>query len=264
MARIAKTKKNDLSTLKQSCVDKKMKGFKFADCKSAHWCSEMEDFIGQEGEIIDYNEAWNYFTVKFTGDKGYWAYPATKALKHIVEEPEMSKETEINPNACIGKKMLGFKFKSNEVCKWTSEMGSLLGKEGVITAYSPGNYYVVKFPDPIGEWCYPMEKALEFIVEEPKVSDEDLVTVQEIIDETYTAMLKADIEDLSTKLDQAYKEQEQMLDELREWINVFPGAFAKLIEHAGEITPEDVIYHTNMVLRIMEHKFGYKPKSEEI
>jgi hypothetical protein len=184
MARIAKTLKNDLSTLKQSCVDKKMKGFKFADCKSAHWCSEMEDFIGQEGEIIAYNEAWNYFTVKFTGDKGYWAYPATKALKHIVEEP--------------------------------------------------------------------------------KVSDEDLVTVQEIIDETYIAMLKADIEDLSTKLDQAYKEQEQMLDELREWINAFPGAFAKLVSHVGQITEEDVIYHTGIVLRVMEHKFGYKPKSEEI
>jgi hypothetical protein len=92
---------------------------------------------------------------------------------------------------------------------------------------------------------------------------EDLVTVKEIIDETYTAMLKADIEDLSTKLDQAYREQEQMLDELRMWLGAFPGAFAKLIKHAGEITPEDINYHTGIVLRVMEHKFGYKPKTEE-
>lgn len=184
MARIAKTKKNDLSTLKQSCVGKKMKGFKFPDCKSASWVPTLQDFIGQVGKIIAYNEAWNYFTVKFPKTKGHWAYPATKALKYIVEEP--------------------------------------------------------------------------------KVSDEDLVTVQEIIDETYIAMLKADIEDLSTKLDQAYKEQEQMLDELREWINAFPGAFTKLVKHAGQITEEDVIYHTGIVLRVMEHKFGYKPKSEEL
>jgi hypothetical protein len=183
MARIAKTLKNDLSTLKQSCVGKKMKGFKFPDCKSASWVPTLQDFIGQEGKIIGYNEAWNYFKVKFNGDGRNWNYPATKALKHIVEEP--------------------------------------------------------------------------------KVSDKDLVTVQEIIDETYVAMLKADIEDLSTKLDQAYREQEQMLEELRMWIGAFPGAFAKLIKHAGEITPEDINYHTGIVLRVMEYKFGYKPKTEE-
>jgi hypothetical protein len=92
---------------------------------------------------------------------------------------------------------------------------------------------------------------------------EDLVTVQKIVDDTYVAMLKEEIEDLSAKLDQAYKEQEHMLDELREWINAFPGAFAKLVSHAGQITEEDVNYHTNMVLRVMEHKFGYKSKTEE-
>lgn len=92
---------------------------------------------------------------------------------------------------------------------------------------------------------------------------EDLVTVQEIIDETYTAMLKADIEDLSTKLDQAYREQEDMLVYLKEILSGFPTAFIKIIENTGEITVEDVTYHTNLVLKIMEHKFGYKPKTEE-
>ena len=183
MARIAKTLKKDLSTLKQSCVGKKMKGFKFISCKSADWYSEMQDFIGLEAEIIEYNEAWNYFGVRF--------------------------------------------------------------------------------PDVIGTYCYPATKALKHIVEEPKVSDEDLVTVQEIIDETYITMLKETIEDLSSRLDKAYREQEDMLDELRQWINAFPGAFAKLVSHAGQITEKDVIYHTGIVLRVMEHKFGYKSKTEE-
>lgn len=177
MARIEKTKK-------ESCVGKKMKGFRFNSCKSANWADSLQEFIKQEGKILRYNETFDYFIVKFTGDSGQWAYPATKALKHIVEEP--------------------------------------------------------------------------------KVSDEDLIDVKQIVDDAYVAMLKEEIEDLSAKLDQAYKEQEQMLEELRMWLGAFPGAFAKLIKHVGEITPEDVNYHTAIVLRVMEHKFGYKPKTEEL
>ena len=183
MTRIAKTVKNDLSTLKQSCVGKKMKGFKFPHCKSANWADSLEDFIGQVGKIIKYVQTYDYFVVKFTGTQKVWSYPATKALKHIVEEP--------------------------------------------------------------------------------KVSDEDLIDFKQIVDDTYVTMLKETIEDLSSRLDKAYREQEDMLDELREWINAFPGAFAKLVSHVGQITEEDVIYHTGIVLRVMEHKFGYKPKTEE-
>jgi hypothetical protein len=182
MARIAKTLKNDLSTLKQSCVGKKMKGFKFPHCKSANWADSLEDFIGQVGKIIKYVQTYDYFVVKFTGTQKVWSYPATKALKHIVEES--------------------------------------------------------------------------------KVSDEDLIDVKQIVDDAYVAMLKEEIEDLSAKLDQAYKEQEQMLVELKQWINAFPGAFSKLIEHVGQITEEDITYHTGIVLRVMEHKFGYKPTKE--
>jgi hypothetical protein len=94
------------------------------------------------------------------------------------------------------------------------------------------------------------------------VSDEDLIDVKQIVDDAYVAMLKEDIEDLSARLDQAYKEQEQMLVELKQWINAFPGAFSKLIEHVGQITEEDITYHTGIVLRVMEHKFGYKPTKE--
>jgi hypothetical protein len=87
---------------------------------------------------------------------------------------------------------------------------------------------------------------------------------QEIVDDTYTAMLKEEIADLSARLDGAYKEQEEMLEELRSWLKPFSSAFTKLQEHAGVITPEDVTYHTNLILKIMEHKFGYKPKMVEL
>ena len=72
------------------------------------------------------------------------------------------------------------------------------------------------------------------------------------------------IADLEAKLDIAYREQEQMLKELKRWLDAFPYAFKQLEEHAGKITSEDVTYHANLISKIMEHKFGYKPKMEEI
>lgn len=182
MAKIAKTVKNDLSTLKQSCVGKKMKGFKFADCRSANWTHTMQEFIKLEGKIIKYDETHDYFVVKFHKQIGEWAYPATKALKHIVKESDM-----VEKNA-----------------------------------------------------------------------------LEEAIDDTYTAMLKEEIADLSARLDGAYKEQEQMLKELKRWVDAFPYAFKQLEEHAGEITVEDVTYHVKLISKIMEHKFGYKPKMVEL
>ncbi len=72
------------------------------------------------------------------------------------------------------------------------------------------------------------------------------------------------IADLEAKLDIAYREQEQMLKELKRWLDAFPYAFKQLEEHAGKITSEDVTYHANLIYKIMEHKFGYKPKMEEL
>jgi hypothetical protein len=72
------------------------------------------------------------------------------------------------------------------------------------------------------------------------------------------------IADLEAKLDIAYREQEQMLKELKRWLDAFPYAFKQLEEHAGKITSEDVTYHANLIYKIMEHKFGYKPKMTEL
>jgi|LakMenE01Jun11ns_1017448.scaffolds.fasta_scaffold9526937_2 hypothetical protein len=72
------------------------------------------------------------------------------------------------------------------------------------------------------------------------------------------------IADLEAKLDIAYREQEQMLKELKRWTDAFPYAFRELEEHAGKITSEDVTYHAKLLLKIMENKFGYKPKMTEL
>jgi hypothetical protein len=72
------------------------------------------------------------------------------------------------------------------------------------------------------------------------------------------------IADLQANLDIAFREQEEMLKELKRWLDAFPYAFKQLEEHAGKITSEDVTYHANLIYKIMEHKFGYKPKMQEL
>jgi hypothetical protein len=63
---------------------------------------------------------------------------------------------------------------------------------------------------------------------------------------------------LEHKLNQANKEQEEMLAEIKKWINLFPNAFTQLEFETGEITLDDVMYHANLILKIMQHKYGNK------
>jgi len=81
--------------------------------------------------------------------------------------------------------------------------------------------------------------------------------------EVRIAILMSNITDLENRLDDSYKEQEDMLSQLKTWINMFPNAFRELEKHAGKITSEDVIYHANLIVKIMEHKFGNKSKNSE-
>ena len=86
----------------------------------------------------------------------------------------------------------------------------------------------------------------------PEISCEEILRVKDEI-----------IAELEARLDGAFKEQEQMLKELKRWIDAFPYAFKQLEEHAGEITSEDVAYHVKLIFKIMNYKFAYKPKSWE-
>jgi hypothetical protein len=172
----------------------------------------------------------------------------------------MKKDLVEAKKACVGKKMEGFKFADTKNTKYASCMNEYIGRLGKITEYNEKtDEFKVEFKDDY--WFYPAKLGLKHIVEEADVVIEHVT--EEEIDDAYVKMLKEEIADLSARLDGAYKEQEEMLEELSSWLKPFPSAFTKLQEHAGVITPEDVTYHTNLILKIMEHKFGYKPKSWE-
>jgi len=181
MAKIAKTMKEDLHRMKQKCVGKKMEGFKFTNCRSASWTHTMQKFIKLEGKIIKYDETHDYFVVKFHKQIGEWAYPATRALKHIVKESDI-----VEKNA-----------------------------------------------------------------------------LEEAIDDTYTAMLKEEIADLSAKLDISYREQEQMLSELNRNVERMKFHCKTVEDETGKLTREDVDYCANLLNRIMRNKFEFKPKNWE-
>ena len=71
------------------------------------------------------------------------------------------------------------------------------------------------------------------------------------------------ISNLESRLDSAYKEQEQMLVELNRNLEMMKYHCDQVRHNTGEVTLEDVCYSANLINRIMKHKFEFKPKSFE-
>ena len=72
------------------------------------------------------------------------------------------------------------------------------------------------------------------------------------------------IADLEGRLDAAFKEQEEMLRELNKCINATMRHCDQVVYNTGSIVLHDVEYCGDMIKRIMENKFGYKPQTQEL
>lgn len=72
------------------------------------------------------------------------------------------------------------------------------------------------------------------------------------------------IQDLEKRLDLAYREQEDMLEELNKCVNATIRHCDQVQYNTGSIKLNDVEYCADMIKRILDHKFGYKPKTEEL
>ena len=68
---------------------------------------------------------------------------------------------------------------------------------------------------------------------------------------------------LQDKLDESYKQQEEMLEEIRRWVSRAIQGFSNIEMTAGGITLQDVDYHLNALVRVMKHQYGHKPKLVE-
>ena len=63
---------------------------------------------------------------------------------------------------------------------------------------------------------------------------------------------------LENKLDEAYKEQEDMLAEVNKWVFKVIHHCAEVESKTGRITLHDVDYCADLIKRIMKHKFESK------
>ena len=59
-------------------------------------------------------------------------------------------------------------------------------------------------------------------------------------------------------LAEAAVEKDMMIAEFDKWINMFPNALTQLKLEAGEIQVDDVMYHLNLISRILKNKFQQK------
>jgi hypothetical protein len=71
------------------------------------------------------------------------------------------------------------------------------------------------------------------------------------------------IEDLEKKLDEAYKDEEEMLAGIKKHAEMIKYHCARVQDETGSLTAEDIDYSISLLLRIMKHKFEYKPQNWE-
>jgi hypothetical protein len=88
-----------LKELKQSnmkdLIGKKVKGFKFEDTRSTEYAKLMDGYIGEIGEITQYDSSGTAWLVEFK-DGESWYYPADQIEAHLVDEWVVGEEYEFN------------------------------------------------------------------------------------------------------------------------------------------------------------------------
>ena len=72
--------------------------------------------------------------------------------------------------------------------------------------------------------------------------------------------LEAEVERLEHELDEAYKQQEAMIEDIKSFFNKSISVFTHLEFKTGSIMLQDVEYHVHTLVRMMNHKYGHKPK----
>jgi len=81
--------------------------------------------------------------------------------------------------------------------------------------------------------------------------------------ETEQHPLEAEVERLEHELDEAYKQQEKMLKDIKAFHSAAISKFTDLEFGTGAITLHDIDYHLHTLVRKMMHKYGHKPKLVE-
>lgn len=109
-------------------------------------------------------------------------------------------------------------------------------------------------------------KILNIVDEEQRDYKEELESAEETIArlDQMCSSLREDKEYWFQVADQAHKNEEAMLKELNSSLNRATFHCIRVEETSGSITMDDVAYCMQLIQRVMDHKFAYKPKQEEV
>ena len=96
----------------EDCIGKQVKGFKFDSRHTCSYASQMDNYIGVVGTIIDCSPDHNIFGVEFVrGD--FWYYPADLVIKQLEQKEELVEMMEKDEEARIYDDSEGFDTEPN-------------------------------------------------------------------------------------------------------------------------------------------------------
>jgi hypothetical protein len=136
---------------KEELIGKKVRGFRFENGKYCNldYAINMDDYIGKEGVIIEYDSGFNSYGVRFEDGMSYH-YPAERIEHHLVDEEPTIEIKE-------GDYIRGFEI-THKGFEFTNKYIGLIGKVTNIGRHS----IRVKFTDNEGVW-YPKDQAIEHL-----------------------------------------------------------------------------------------------------
>lgn len=252
-------------------IGRVMRPFKFkSGTNGLTYHESMDNLLGHEGTIVEANsEAVLLSFRRVNYDIQFW-YPFGKDVKctllgetaeeHLIPVEEVEEAMAIMPEKpfIVGQTVY---FKSNGEqfkCKVTHAnisgrvpISVYPGKRfGCFCTTLDGRCFSDKYPSLSHTPWYDKNGVMLNICNlEP---EEPIRTKDQII-----AALEKDLDD-------AYKNEEAMLKELNTNLDRILFHCHSVQENTGNVTIDDITYCTILVRRVMENKFGYKPKQEEV
>jgi hypothetical protein len=255
----------------EDLIGRKMTAFPFTSgINGVEYHKSMDDVIGHDGTIVDvtYDAVFLSFR-RINGDIYFW-YPFGKEVKsfatgrsaeeYLIPEEEVQEILDAMPeDPFIVGQTVYFRGNGGQY-KCTVTRADFSGPAPItidpgkpLSVWSTtvdGRSLPEKYPSLSHiPWCDVNGVQLEMLNAEP---EEPIRTKDQII-----AALEKDLDD-------AYKNEEAMLKELNTNLDRILFHCHSVQENTGNVTIDDITYCTILVRRVMENKFGYKPKQEEV
>lgn len=272
-------------------IGRKIRSFSFeSGTKGVYYSKEMDNVLGHEGTIIDANA--NAVLVSFTRADGdiIFQYPfghdimdiflGETAVDKLIPEEEVAETLKYMPeNPFIVGQTVYFRGNGGQYkCKVThanftgrSPISAWAGKRHSSFCTTVDGRSLPDTHPRLSHtpWLNENGVLLEILNPEPEEQrdyKEELRLAEETIAnlDKMCSAFREDKEYWFDIADQAHKNEEEMLKELNSNLDRILFHCHSVKENTGSVTIDDITYCTILVRRVMENKFAYKTKQEEV